>query len=156
MQAIGNMQWRNEAITAADDAIDRLLSTSDFANNTAVITQQVNAAPFQFDANGDGNSDIRVWNDILPSISVATGETGPSFQSNNQIWKGGGGGPGLVPLPPVFALGDINYAPVTNSPGNNSGLLNAETPSVDYMNRLRDDMPDIGAREFGATTPVCF
>lgn len=59
-QAIGNMQWRNEAINAADDAIDRLLSTADFATNTAIVTQQVNAAPFQVDANGDGVNDISV------------------------------------------------------------------------------------------------
>jgi hypothetical protein len=47
-----------------------------------------------------------VWNDILPSISVATGETGPSFQSNNVIWKGGGGGAGLITTAPTFAAGD--------------------------------------------------
>ena len=44
----------------------------------------------------NGNSDIRVWNDILPSISLATGEMKPAFESNNVIWKGGGGGPGDV------------------------------------------------------------
>lgn len=59
-QAIGNMQWRAEAITAANDAIDRLLSTADFATNNAVVTEQVNAAPFQFDANGDGVNDVAV------------------------------------------------------------------------------------------------
>jgi hypothetical protein len=60
VQAIGNMQWRNEAITAANDAIDRLLSTADFATNTAVVTQGVNAAPFPLDINGDGVTDISV------------------------------------------------------------------------------------------------
>lgn len=60
VQAIGNMQWRSEAIAAANDAIDRLLSTADFATNSAVVTQQVNAAPFQLDVNGDGNNDISV------------------------------------------------------------------------------------------------
>ena len=66
VQAIGNMQWRNEAITAANDAIDRLLSTADFANNAAVVTSQVNAAPFQVDINGDG------VNDIATSLPVVT------------------------------------------------------------------------------------
>ncbi|MFP5398254.1 MAG: hypothetical protein ACLGIT_07980 [Gammaproteobacteria bacterium] len=60
VQAIGNMQWRNEAVAAANDAIDRLLSTADFATNTAVVTQQVNAAPFQVDINGDDVNDISV------------------------------------------------------------------------------------------------
>ncbi len=58
VQAIGNMQWRSEAIVAANDAIDRLLSSADFATKTVVTTQQVNAAPFQVDINGDGVNDI--------------------------------------------------------------------------------------------------
>ncbi|MEO7852129.1 MAG: hypothetical protein ABIR94_07730 [Rubrivivax sp.] len=66
-QAIGNMQWRNEAITAANDAIDRLLSTADFATNAAVVTAQVNAAPFQVDINGDGVNDISV---DLPVVTL--------------------------------------------------------------------------------------
>jgi Tfp pilus assembly protein PilV len=59
-QTIGNMQWRSEAIDAANDAIDRLLSSADFATNTATVTQQVNAAAFQLDANGDGVNDVAV------------------------------------------------------------------------------------------------
>ena len=66
VQAIGNMQWRSEAIAAANDAIDRLLSTADFATNTTILTQQVNAAPFQLDINGDG------VNDIATSLPVVT------------------------------------------------------------------------------------
>ena len=58
VQAIGNMQWRTEAIDAANDAIDRLLSTAAFATNTAIVTGQVNAAPFRVDINGDGVNDI--------------------------------------------------------------------------------------------------
>lgn len=66
-QAIGNMQWRNETVTAANDAIDRILSTADFATNTAVVTAQVNAAPFQVDINGDGVNDIAV---SLPVVTL--------------------------------------------------------------------------------------
>jgi Tfp pilus assembly protein PilV len=66
-QAIGNMQWRNEAVTAANDAIDRLLSTAEFATNTAVVTAQVNGAPFQVDINGDGVNDIAV---SLPPVTL--------------------------------------------------------------------------------------
>lgn len=57
-QAIGNMQWRSEAINAANDAIDALLSSADFATNAAGTTAAVNAAPYQYDANGDGVNDI--------------------------------------------------------------------------------------------------
>jgi type II secretory pathway pseudopilin PulG len=71
VQAIGNMQFRNEGIAAANDAIDRLLSTADFATNSALITQQVNAAPFQFDANGDGVNDIAVSFPVVTMDGVA-------------------------------------------------------------------------------------
>jgi type II secretory pathway pseudopilin PulG len=69
VQAIGNMQWRTEAINGANDAIDRLLSSADFATNTLVVTQQVNAAPFQLDINGDGVNDISI---NLPVVTVDT------------------------------------------------------------------------------------
>jgi Tfp pilus assembly protein PilV len=71
VQAIGNMQWRNEAVTAANDAIDRLLSSADFATNTATVTAQVNAAPFQVDANGDGVNDIAVSFPVVTADGVA-------------------------------------------------------------------------------------
>ncbi|MEO7853784.1 MAG: type II secretion system protein [Rubrivivax sp.] len=71
VQAIGNMQWRNEAITAANDAIDRLLSTADFANNTVGVTQAVNAAPFPLDINGDGVTDISVNFPVVTVDGVA-------------------------------------------------------------------------------------
>ncbi|WP_119157205.1 hypothetical protein [Caldimonas tepidiphila] len=71
VQAIGNMQWRSEAITAANDAIDRILSSADFATNALVVTQQVNAAPFQLDANGDGVNDISVSFPVVSLDGVA-------------------------------------------------------------------------------------
>jgi hypothetical protein len=66
-QAIGNMQWRNEAINAANDAIDALLSSADFATNAAGTTAAVNGAPFQFDANGDGVNDIAT---SFPAVTI--------------------------------------------------------------------------------------
>ena len=66
-RVIGNMQWRNEAIAAANDAIDRLLNSADFANNAAVVTTTVNAAPFQVDINGDGIADIST---SLPVVTL--------------------------------------------------------------------------------------
>ena len=69
-QAIGNMQWRNEAIAAANDAIDQILSTTDFATNTANFTALVNATPYQVDINGDGINDITV---SFPLVSIDGG-----------------------------------------------------------------------------------
>lgn len=71
VQTIGNMQWRTEAIAAAQDALDRLLSTPDFANSAALVTQQVNAAPFGMDANGDGVADILVSFPVVTLDGVA-------------------------------------------------------------------------------------
>ncbi len=59
-QAIGNMQWRSESVAAANDAIDRLLSSADFATKTDVVTAAVNSSPFQVDINGDTVNDIEV------------------------------------------------------------------------------------------------
>jgi type II secretory pathway pseudopilin PulG len=78
-QVIGNMQWRNEAIAAANDAIDRLLSSADFATNATVVTQLINGdgtagnpgTPFTYDANGDGNPDIEVRFPVVTQDGVA-------------------------------------------------------------------------------------
>jgi type II secretory pathway pseudopilin PulG len=59
-QAIGNMQWRNEAISAANEAIDRLLSNSNIATQAQIVTAQVNTTPFTYDANADGTRDVVV------------------------------------------------------------------------------------------------
>lgn len=66
-QAIGNMQWRNESISAANDAIDRLLSNADFAKNPTLVTETVNKTPFAYDANGDGVNDIQV---SFPEVTI--------------------------------------------------------------------------------------
>jgi hypothetical protein len=71
VQTIANMQWRTEAIEAAQDVIDRLLSTADFANNATLVTQQVNDAPFGMDANGDGVADILVTFPVVTLDGVA-------------------------------------------------------------------------------------
>ncbi len=102
----------------------------------------------------DGNSEIRVWNNILPSISLDPAETGPSFLSNNQIWEGGGAGDNSITDAPVFEAGS-DYELGAGSPALGSALLNAETPLVDFDNRPRGDDPDLGARELGAPEPVC-
>jgi Right handed beta helix region len=97
----------------------------------------------------DSNSDVRVWDDVLPSITLATGETGPSFESNDVVWKGGGAGPGLVTTAPAFAggAGDDAFALAPGSVGVGAALVNGETPLVDVAGRARGAMPDVGAFE---------
>jgi hypothetical protein len=59
-QVIGNMQWRNEAIASANVAIDSLLSSARIATEADDVTLEVNTAPFQYDANADGKTDVTV------------------------------------------------------------------------------------------------
>jgi Tfp pilus assembly protein PilV len=67
-RAIGNMQWRNEAVNAANTTLDRLLSSADFARQATVVTAQYDSAPPQIDTNGDGNADITV---TFPQTTIA-------------------------------------------------------------------------------------
>ena len=100
----------------------------------------------------NGNTDIRIWNDILPSISLATGEAKPAFEAYNVIWKGGGGGMNDVTTAPTFAGTDFGLA--ADSAGIDAALVSSETPLVDFENRLRGPKPDIGAYELGAPAPA--
>jgi len=73
-QAIGNMQWRNEAISAANETIDRLLSNANVATQTATVVQQVNGVDgnsgLPYDVDGDGTNEILVR---FPTIDGLTG-----------------------------------------------------------------------------------
>lgn len=73
-QAIGNMQWRNEAISAANETIDRLLSSANVATQTPVVVALVNGADgkggIPYDVNGDNTADIIVR---FPTINGVTG-----------------------------------------------------------------------------------
>jgi len=99
----------------------------------------------------DGNSAIRVWNNIFPSI--AAGDQRPAFESNNVV-QTGGGGMGLITSPPAFGTGP-DYPLSPQSPAIDKALVNAETPLLDFEGHLRGAMPDIGARELGAMPPNC-
>jgi len=67
-QAIGNMQFRSEAISAANDAIVQVLAEPNFTTNMAAVTAKVNATPIQVDANGDGTADVEV---SFPAVTIA-------------------------------------------------------------------------------------
>jgi hypothetical protein len=102
----------------------------------------------------DGNQNVRIWNDIMPALSIAAGEKPPAFLSNNLISGAGAGGDNLV-------TGDAKldaqngYTLTPGSAALDRALINAETPLVDFDGRLRGDAPDLGARELGAPEPAC-
>lgn len=74
-KAIGNMQWRNEAVNAANGLIESLLANADFAQRASVVTNQVNSAPPAVDVNGDGIGDVQV---TFPAVTIAgTTAAGP-------------------------------------------------------------------------------
>jgi hypothetical protein len=102
----------------------------------------------------DGNSDIRIWNSVMPTINP--GDQPPAFFSNNVVWKGGGaGGTGNVTTAPTFDPASKDFALAAGSVGIDAALVNAETPTVDFENRPRGSKPDIGAHELGAAAPLC-
>lgn len=78
VQAVSNMQWRAEALSAANEAVDSILSTADFGTNPANFTEQFNKNAFPVDVNGDGITDITV---TLPAVkmdpSEAVAKAGP-------------------------------------------------------------------------------
>lgn len=74
-QSIGNMQFRNESIAAANDTIDQLLSSDTFATQPQAVTTQMNTTPNTVDINGDNVPDIKV---TFPTVTVAGAPvTGP-------------------------------------------------------------------------------
>jgi hypothetical protein len=103
----------------------------------------------------DGNSNIRIWNNVMPSI--AAGDQAPAFLSNSVIWKGGAtGGTAIVTTAPMFDAASMDFALAAGSVGLDAALVNAETPLVDITNRARGAKPDVGATELGAAgAPAC-
>jgi hypothetical protein len=101
----------------------------------------------------DGNSNIRIWNSVLPTINP--GDQPPAFFSNNVVWKGGGtGGTANVTTAPTFDPASKDFALASGSVGIDAALVNAETPLVDFEDRPRGAKPDVGAHELGAGAPV--
>jgi hypothetical protein len=101
----------------------------------------------------DGNRELKIWNNILPSITVASGETRPSFESNNAV-KTGGGGTALISTDPKLDSAR-DYALGLSSPAIDAALSNSETPPVDFENHVRGAKPDLGARELSPEGTAC-
>lgn len=71
VQAIGNMQNRDQAVSAANDAIDKLLSNTNFSTNYLTIGADTAKTPYTIDVDGDSKSDISVI--FTPEAGGATG-----------------------------------------------------------------------------------
>lgn len=69
-RSIGNSQWRNEAVNAANDAIDRLISSIEFAERASTVTARMVEQPLHTDVNGDQNPDV-----VVTFPEVTTGGT---------------------------------------------------------------------------------
>ncbi len=102
----------------------------------------------------DGNSEIRVWNNVLPSLSLDSAEARPSFESNNLVFESGGGGMNLITDMPAFD-GATDYELSSTSPALGAAIVNDETPLVDFRAQPRGADPDVGAYERGAAPPAC-
>lgn len=55
LRVVGNQQAREEALSAAQNAIETAISTSDFTLKTAALS----AAPIAVDLDGDGTTDVQ-------------------------------------------------------------------------------------------------
>lgn len=88
-KSITNMQWRNEAIAVANDALNKILSGTRFATDPNGLVANVNAANavsadlsgsgiavyLAYDMNSDGENDIRI---TFPEVTFdGTAKTGP-------------------------------------------------------------------------------
>jgi hypothetical protein len=173
--ATPGMEWDNyagvenmisSAIVIANNVIDGFGTAVqlDAARDVAIVYNTVaDGAGIRFnhrtphDQQGnvilDGNSEIRVWNNVLPTIVLTSGEERPAFESNNLVFESGGGGMNPISGDPAFGSG-ADYPLSAGSPAVNAALSNAETPAVDYEGNTRGPDPDVGARELGAT-PAC-
>lgn len=102
----------------------------------------------------EGNENVRIWNDIMPALALASGEPPPAFLSNNLISGAGAGGEnpisGAAMLDPAH-----DFQLLAGSAALDRALVNAETPRLDYSGRARGDKPDVGANELGATPALC-
>jgi hypothetical protein len=90
----------------------------------------------------DGNSEIKVWNNILPTIALASGESRPSFESNNQVFQSGGGGMNPVSGQPMFGAG-ADYPLSATSPAIDKGVILMQGPLIDFEGRSRLPTPDV-------------
>lgn len=85
LKSVGNMQFRNESISAANQAIETVIGTSFPTGFTSLPPQQT----ITFDINNDGNSDYTVVVYTPTCLSVAT-ITGVSSSGSCGGFRSGG------------------------------------------------------------------
>jgi hypothetical protein len=90
-----------------------------------------------------GNSNMNVWNNILPSVQVDSADPMPLMIGNNLI----GGNPMYVDT--------TSYQLAAGSPAIDVGVVTPDNPLVDLLGNVRGSKPDDGAIERGAVAPVC-
>lgn len=98
-----------------------------------------------------GNTDVRLWNNILPNVRFDSGDPRPTLESHNVVGDGGEGD-GLITDEPVFTA---DYELEPSSPGVDAALVHEDNPTDDRDRRGRGSAPDIGARELGGSPPLC-
>ncbi|MBK7858458.1 MAG: right-handed parallel beta-helix repeat-containing protein [Archangiaceae bacterium] len=91
----------------------------------------------------NGNSNMTVWNNIFPTLQIDGADPMPSMIGTNLV----GGSPMYVDT--------VSYQLAAGSPALDKGVVNAQTPLVDFTNAVRGAMPDYGALERGAPAPAC-
>lgn len=92
-----------------------------------------------------GNHEVKLWNNILPSISLDAADPRPVLESNNLVERGGGG----QQLYTGAASYDdqLSFVPQAGSLAIDHAMVDALTPLVDGRGSLRGPSPDIGAVE---------
>lgn len=92
-----------------------------------------------------GNHEVKLWNNILTSISLDAADPRPMLESNNLVERGGGG----QNLYTGAASYDdqLSFVPQAGSPAIDHAMIDALTPLVDQRGSVRGPRPDIGAVE---------
>jgi hypothetical protein len=85
-----------------------------------------------------GNDNIRLWNNILPNITMDSADPPLTLDATNLV----GGDPKLADM----MVGTLSM----QSPAVDAATVNAQTPTVDFYGLPRGAKPDIGAIELGA------
>ena len=99
----------------------------------------------------EGNSDYRVWNNVLSEVQIDAADPRPTLESHNAA-RAGGAGEGLITGDPGLAADGTLLA---GSPLHDAALVHPDNPAGDFEGRLRGSAPDIGAVEDGAAPGSC-
>ncbi|MDX2110792.1 MAG: right-handed parallel beta-helix repeat-containing protein [Verrucomicrobiota bacterium] len=93
----------------------------------------------------EGNSNIRVWNNIMERITLDTLDPRPVFESHNLV-RTGGAGDGLITSDPKFSE-TTTYSLSASSPALDKAIFTDDTPTVDFTGEERGSPADLGAME---------